>query len=109
MNVDLRIILSVLTNFVHEVLVKIQGKQYQIWRAVGQDDEVVDVFFLQARRDGKAAMCSFKRLAKTHGGEPRRVVANKLRRHGVAHRELFPGTIHDTPIIDRSSHANLSV
>jgi putative transposase len=56
---------------------------------------VVDVF-LQARRDGEAAMRFFKRLLKAHGGEPRRVVTDKLRSYGVAHRELIPDTIHDT-------------
>jgi hypothetical protein len=34
--------------------VKINGKQYYLWRAVDQDGEVVDVY-LQARRDGDAA------------------------------------------------------
>ena len=83
------------TFFIDEVFVKIQGKQHYLWRAVDQDGEVVDVF-LQARRDGKAAMRFFKRLIKAHGGEPRRVVTDKLRSYGVAHRELIPDTIHDT-------------
>ena len=83
------------TFFIDEVFVKIQGKQHYLWRAVDQDGEVVDVF-LQARRDGKAAMRFFKRLLKAHGGEPRRVVTDKLRSYGVAHRELIPDTIHDT-------------
>ena len=43
------------TFFIDEVFVKIQGKQYYLWRAVDQDGEVVDVF-LQSRRDGKAAV-----------------------------------------------------
>ena len=83
------------TFFIDEVFVKIQGKQHYLWRAVDQDGEVVDVF-LQARRDGKAAMRFFKRLLKVHGGEPRRIVTDKLRSYGVAHRELIPETIHDT-------------
>ncbi len=83
------------TFFIDEVFVKIQGKQHYLWRAVDQDGEVVDVF-LQARRDGKAATRFFKRLLKAHGGEPRKIVTDKLRSYGVAHRELIPGTIHDT-------------
>ena len=59
-----------------------------------QDGEVVDVF-LQKRRDGKAAMRFFKRLLGKHKGEPRKIVTDKLRSYGVAHRELIPGTIHD--------------
>lgn len=32
---------------------------------------------------------------KTHNGEPRKIVTDKLRSYGVAHRELIPGSIHD--------------
>ena len=83
------------TFFIDEVFVKIQGKQRYLWRAVDQDGEVVDVF-LQARRDGRAATRFFKRLLKAHGGDPRKIVTDKLRSYGVAHRELIPDTIHDT-------------
>ena len=74
---------------------KIQGKQYYLWRAVDQDGEVVDVF-LQKRRDGNAAKRFFKRLLKKHRGDPRKIVTDKLRSYNVAHRELIPDTIHDT-------------
>jgi putative transposase len=74
---------------------KINGKQHYLWRAVDQDGEVVDVF-LQARRDGAAAKRFFKRLLRSHGGEPRKIVTDKLRSYGVAHRELIPETIHST-------------
>ena len=30
------------------------------------------------------------------GGEPRKIVTDKLRSYGVAHRELIPETIHST-------------
>ena len=83
------------TFYIDEVFVKIQGRQQYLWRAVDQDGEVVDVF-LQARRDGKAAKRFFKRLLKNHQGEPRKIVTDKLRSYGVAHRELIPDTIHDT-------------
>jgi putative transposase len=66
-----------------------------LWRAVDPDGEVVDVF-LQARRDGAAAKRFFKRLLKNNQGEPRKIVTDKLRSYGVAHRELMPETIHDT-------------
>jgi putative transposase len=83
------------TFFVDEMFVKICGKQHYLWRAVDQDGEVVDVF-LQKRRDGAAAKRFFKRLLKKHQGEPRKIVTDKLRSYGVAHRELIPDTIHDT-------------
>jgi putative transposase len=74
--------------------VKINGKQHYHWRAVDHDGEVVDVF-LQARRDGAAAKRFFKRLLRSHGGDPRKIVTDKLRSYGVAHRELMPDVIHD--------------
>ena len=77
------------TFYIDEVFVKINGKQRYLWRAVDQDGEVVDVF-LQARRDGAAAKRFFKRLLRSHGGEPGKVVTDKLRSYGVAHRELIP-------------------
>ncbi len=83
------------TFFIDEVFVKIQGRQHYLWRAVDQDGDVVDVF-LQRRRDGRAAKRFFKRLLKVYGDEPRKIVTDKLRSYGVAHRELIPDTIHDT-------------
>ena len=83
------------TFFIDEVFVKIQGKQQYLWRAVDQDGDVVDVL-LQARRDGKAAKRFFKRLLKRHEDEPRKIVTDKLRSYGVAHRELIPEAFHDT-------------
>jgi putative transposase len=82
------------TFFINEVFVKINSKQHYLWRAVDQDGEVVDVY-LQARRNGAAAKRFFKRLLRNHGGEPRKIVTDKLRSYGVAHRELMPDVIHD--------------
>jgi putative transposase len=82
------------TFYIDEVFVKINGKQHYLWRAVDQDSEVVDVY-PQAKRDGAAAMRFFKRLLRSHGGEPRKIVTDKLRSYGVAHRELIPESIHD--------------
>jgi putative transposase len=83
------------TFFIDEVFVKINGKQHYLWRAVDQDGEVVDVF-LQVRRNGTAAKRFFKRLLKSHHGEPRNIVTDKLRSYGVAHREVMPEAIHIT-------------
>ena len=58
-----------------------------------QDGEVVDVYF-QRKRDGAAAKRFFRRLLRSHGEEPRKIVTDKLRSYGVAHRELIPGVIH---------------
>ena len=81
------------TFYIAEVFVKINGKQHYLWRAVDQDGEVVDVY-LQARRDGAAAKRFFRRLLRSHGGEPRKIVTDKLRSYRVARRELMPDVIH---------------
>ena len=83
------------TFFIDEVFIRIDGKQHYLWRAVDQDSEIVDVF-LQKRRDGAAAKRFFKRLLKVHQGDPRKIVTDKLRSYGVAHRDLIPDSIHDT-------------
>ena len=56
---------------------------------------MVDVY-LQAKRGGASANCFFRRLLRSHGGEPRKIVTDKLRSYGVAHRKLMPGVIHST-------------
>ena len=58
-------------------------------------DEVVDVY-LQAKRDGAAAKRFFKRLLRSHGGELRKIVTDKLRNYPVAHREVIPEAMHVT-------------
>ena len=78
---------------IDEVFVKINGKQHYLWRAVDQDGDILDVY-LQAKRDGAAAKRFFRRLLRNHGGEPRKIVTDKLRSYGVAHRELIPEVIH---------------
>lgn len=83
------------TFYIDEVFVKINGQQQYLWRAVDQDGEVVDVY-LQAKRDGAAAKRFFRRLLRSHGGEPRKVVTDKLRSYPVAHREVIPEVIHVT-------------
>lgn len=83
------------TFYIDEVFVRINGKQYYLWRAVDQDGEVVDVY-LQAKRDGAAAKRFFRRLLRSYGTEPRKIVTDELRGYPVAHRELMPEVIHST-------------
>jgi putative transposase len=83
------------TFYLDEVFVKISGKQQYLWRAVDQDGELVDVY-LQTQRDGAAAKRFLKRLLRSHGSQPRKLVTDKLRNYGVAHRELIPEAIHST-------------
>jgi putative transposase len=88
------------TFFIDEVFVQIQGKQRYLWRAVDQDGELVDVL-IQKRRNANAAKRFLGRLLSRHHGEPRKIVTDKLSSYAVAHRELFPESIHHT-----SSYAN---
>jgi putative transposase len=83
------------TFYIDEVFVKINGKQHYLWRAVDQDGEVVDVY-LQAKRDGATAKRFFRRLLRSHGCDPRKIVTDKLRSYPVAHREVMPEAIHVT-------------
>jgi putative transposase len=76
------------TFYIDEVFVKTGGKQHYLLRAVDQDGEVVDVY-LQDHRDGAAAKRFFKRLVQSHGGEPRKIMTDKLRCYGVARREVI--------------------
>jgi putative transposase len=81
------------TFFIDEVFVTIAGQRHYLWRAVDQDGDVVDVY-LQTRRDAKAAKRFFRRLLRSHGTNPRKIVTDKLGSHGVARRALMPETIH---------------
>ena len=81
------------TFYIDELFVRINGKQHYLWRAVDQDGEVVDVF-LQTRRDGATAKRFFRRLIRSNGGEPRKIVTDKLRSYGVARREVIPEAFH---------------
>jgi len=74
---------------------QINAKQHYLWRAVDRDGEVVELY-LQAKRDGASVKRCFRRLLRSHEGEPRKIVTDKLRSYGVTHRELIPETIHST-------------
>ena len=52
--------------------------------------------YLQAKRDGAAAKRRFRWLIKSYGGEPRKIVTDKLRSYPVAHRHLIAEVIHST-------------
>jgi putative transposase len=52
--------------------------------------------YLQARRDGATAKGFFRGLVRSHGGDTRKSVTDKLRSYGAAHRALMPDVIHST-------------
>jgi len=78
------------TWFLDEVFVSIQGRRQYLWRAVDQDGDVIDIL-VQPRRDRRAAERFFRKLLKGQGAEPLRLVTDKLRSYGAAHRLPCPG------------------
>ena len=76
-----------------EVFLTINGKRYYLWRAVDQDDNVLDIL-VQSRRNRKAAKKFFRKLLKGLQYAPRVVITDKLRSYGAAKREILPGVEH---------------
>ena len=83
------------TWFLDELFITIQGKRHYLWRAVDQDGDTIDIL-VQRRRDRRAAKRFFRKLLKGQGWTPRRLVTDKLRSYGAAHRDVFPSVIHCT-------------
>ncbi len=80
---------------VDEVFITIQGQRRYLWRAVGQDGDVVDILVTK-RRDHRAAKRFFRNALKHQGKPPWRLVTDKLRTYPAAHREVFPSVEHRT-------------
>jgi len=78
-----------------ELFVTIQGQRQYLWRAVDQDGDVIDIL-LQPRRDQRAAKLFFRKLLKSQGRVPWRLITDKLRSYGAAHRTVMPSIIHET-------------
>jgi putative transposase len=76
-----------------EVFLTINGKRHYLWRAVDQDDNVLDVL-VQSRRNKKAAKKLFRKLLKGLLYVPRVIITDKLRSYGAAKREILPGVEH---------------
>ena len=78
-----------------ELFVKVQGRQQYLWRAVDEDGDVLDIL-VQSRRNRRAAKRLFRKLLNRQGGEPRRLITDKLRSYAAAHRTVMPSVIHST-------------
>jgi len=78
-----------------EVFVTIQGQRQYLWRAVDQDGDVIDIL-VQSRRDRRAAKRFLRKLLKGQGSPPWRLVTDKLRSYGAAHRTVMPSVVHST-------------
>ena len=69
------------------------GERYYLWRAVDQDDNVLDTL-VQSQRNRKAAKKFFRKLLKGLHYVLRVVITDKLKSYGVATRKILPGVEH---------------
>ncbi len=78
-----------------ELFIRLQGRQQYLWRAVDEDGDEIDIL-VQPRRNRGAALRFFRKLLKTQGGTPRRLVMDKLPSYGAACRTVMPSVVHRT-------------
>jgi putative transposase len=71
----------------------IHGKRHYLWRAVDQDDNVLDIL-VPSRRNKQAAKKFFRQLLKGLQYVPRVIITDKLKSYGAAQREILPGVEH---------------
>src|SRR5438128_6849267 len=76
-----------------EVFLTINGQRHYLWRAVDQDDNVLDIL-MQSRRNKHAAKKFFRKLLKGLRYVPRVIITDKLKSDGAAKREILPGVEH---------------
>jgi putative transposase len=72
--------------YLDEVFLTINGTRHYLWRAVDQDDNVLDIL-VQSRRNKKAAEKFFKKLLKGLRYVPRVLITDKLKSYAAAKRE----------------------
>jgi putative transposase len=73
-----------------EGFLTINGKRHYLWRAVDQDDHVLDIL-VQRRRHKQAAKKFLRKLLQGLQYVPHMVITDKLKSYGAAKREIFPG------------------
>ncbi len=76
-----------------EVVVKIAGRSYWLWRAVDQNGVFLEGI-LQSRRGKRAAKRLLVKLMIRWGFVPKRIITDKLRSYGAAKHEVAPGLDH---------------
>ena len=79
--------------YLDEVFLTINGERHYLWRAVDQDDNVLDIL-VQSRRNKHAAKKFFRKLLKGLQYVPRVIITDKLKSYGAAKREILPGAEH---------------
>ncbi len=76
-----------------EVVIKIKGQQYYLWRAVDKYGQVIDIL-MQRGRDKAAANKFFRKLLKPQDADPRVIITDKLKSYGAAKKKILMGVEH---------------
>ena len=71
----------------------INDERHYLWRAVDQDDNILDIL-VQSSRNKQAAKKFFRTLHKGLTYVPQLIITEKLRSYGAAKREILPGVAH---------------
>ncbi len=79
--------------YLDEVVIKINGEIFYLWRAVDQHGDVLDIL-VQKRRNKRAAKRFLEKLVKAYGCDPRVIITDKLRSYGAAAKDVMPGVDH---------------
>jgi putative transposase len=77
------------------LFVTIQGRRQNLWRAVDQDGDTLEVL-VQSRRDRRAAERFFRKLLKEQGTTPLSLITDKLKSYSAARRTTMPSVSHVT-------------
>ena len=73
-----------------EVFLTINGQRHYLWRAVDQDDNVLDIL-VQSRRNKQAAKKFFRKLLKGLQYVPRVIITDKLKSYVPPSARSYPG------------------
>jgi len=76
-----------------DVVLTIHGGRHDLWRAVDQDDHVLDIL-VQRRRHKRAVKTCFKKLLKGLPCVPRVIITDQLKSDAAATAEVLPGVGH---------------
>jgi putative transposase len=79
--------------FLDEVFLPINGTRHYLWRAIDQDDHMLDIL-VQSRRNTKAAKKFVKKLLKGLCSVPRVLITDQLKSYAAAKREVMPSVEH---------------
>ena len=90
---------------VDEVCISIRGGRCDLWRAVDQDGDVLDIPGTH-HRNARAARRFCRKLWKGQGGSPFQRVADMLRGYAAALRELGLSATHRTGQYDHNTGAD---